>query len=147
MKTSPVQFFAVFFGPGYEPVQTSPNLQIYYIKSINYIIWSYYYIIILLIIKALQLAFQVREGLHHIETQEGGVVVDGKVLQLAFWAREGWSVIRKIAMSFFLLISPFFVLLTIIRQKKTVRWAISFFFMTYCTFNSFDTLYSSLRIP
>jgi len=91
MKTGPGWFFAVFFGPetGYKPVQTGPNLQIYYINSINYITWIYY-IIILLIIKALRLAFQAREGLRHVEMREGGVVVDGTALQLAFRAREGW---------------------------------------------------------
>ena len=71
--------------------------------------------------------------------------------------------IRKIAMSFFLLISPFFVLLTIIRQKKGTGFSpfssffqkaekdseVSFFFLFYdlLYFNSFNTLYSSLRIP
>ena len=74
---------------GYKPVQTGPNLQIYYINSINYITWIYY-IIILFIIKALWLAFQAREGLCRIETREGGVVVDGQPLCLTFRAREGW---------------------------------------------------------
>jgi len=73
------------------------------------------------------------------------------------------SYIRKIEMFFFLLISPFFVLLTIIRQKKGTGFSpfssfshkaekdseVSFFFLFYdlLYFNFFNTLYSSLRIP